>query len=169
MNWALLRAISEVTGAVAVIITLIYLAVQIRQGINSVQGATEVELSKQFADYHARIAESPELRSTWDKATAEENLTDDERATYIWLIAQLFFLLEGFFRQYKRNLLDEKSWQPLEVMLLGFLQKQLVAAWWAERAAPISPAFRDHIDSALRRDEHLNVRPARVIGKESGV
>jgi hypothetical protein len=34
---------------------------------------------------------------------------------------------------------------------------------------PISPAFRDHIDAALRDGEHLNVRPARVIGKESGV
>ena len=91
------------------IATLVYLAVQIRQGINSVQGATEVELSKQFSDYHSRIANSRELRATWDKATAGEILDDDERATYIWLIAQLFFLLEGFFRQYRRGLLDDNS------------------------------------------------------------
>ncbi|MGI9235019.1 MAG: hypothetical protein ACR2RD_15410 [Woeseiaceae bacterium] len=165
MNWEAVSASGEIIGAGAVIITLIYLAIQIRQGINTVQGATEVELSKQFADYHARIAGSPELRSTWDKAIAGENLSDDERATYIWLIAQLFFMLEGFFRQYKRKLLDEESWQPLEAMLLGFLQKDLVAAWWGERAAPISPAFRDHIDNALHRGEHHDVRPARVIGK----
>ena len=154
MNWDALNAIGDIIGAIAVIITLVYLAIQIRQGVNSVQGATEVELSKQFAEYHARIADSPELRSTWDKATAEDELSDDERATYIWLIAQLFLMLEGFFRQYKRKLLDEKSWQPLEVMLLGFLQKDLVAAWWGERAASISPAFRDHIDDALRNGEH---------------
>lgn len=134
MNWEAVSASGEIIGAGAVIVTLIYLAIQIRQGINTVQGATEVELSKQFADYHARIA-------------------------------QLFFMLEGFFRQYKRKLLDEESWRPLEVMLLGFLQKDLVAAWWGERAAPISPAFRDHIDNALHRGEHHNVRPARVIGK----
>jgi hypothetical protein len=54
------------------------------------------------------------------------------------------------------------------VMLLGFLQEELVAAWWPERAAPISPEFRKHIN-ALQDGEGLNVRPARGIGKESGI
>ena len=169
LNWDAIGAVGEIIGAIAVIATLGYLAIQIRQGINSVQGATEIELSKQFADYHARIAASPELRTTWDKATAGEALSDDERATNIWLIAQLFFMLEGFYRQHRRGLLNERSWHPLKAMLLGFLQKDLVAAWWNERAAPISGEFRDHIDEAMKESEHHDVRPARVIGKESGV
>jgi hypothetical protein len=43
-------------------------------------------------------------------------------------------------------------------MLLGFLQKDLVAAWWNERAAPISVDFREHLDDALKRGEHHDVR-----------
>ena len=59
LNWEAIGALGEIVGAVAVIATLVYLAIQIRQVINSVQGATELEAAKLFSDYHAQIAKSP--------------------------------------------------------------------------------------------------------------
>ena len=40
MNWDALSAISEIVGAGAVLVTLIYLTVQMRQNTASVQAAT---------------------------------------------------------------------------------------------------------------------------------
>jgi hypothetical protein len=123
MEWEAIGAVGEVIGAAAVIATLGYIALQVRQGINSVQGATEVELSRQFADYHARIGASPELRATWDKATAGEALSDDERATYIWLIAQLFHMLEGFFVSISGTCLTKNHGARWKSCCWGFYRK----------------------------------------------
>ena len=83
MNWEAIGAVGEIVGAIAVIATLAYLAIQVRQGTNSVQGAAELEASKQFTDWHARITNSLELRTVWDKGAAGENLNDAERVQYV--------------------------------------------------------------------------------------
>lgn len=38
MNWEAISAIGEIVGATAVVVTLIYLAVQVRQGTKATQG-----------------------------------------------------------------------------------------------------------------------------------
>jgi hypothetical protein len=95
MNWEAIGAVGEAVGAIAVIAKLAYLAAQVRQATNSVQGAAELEASKQFTDWHARITSSLELRTVWDKSAADENLSDVERVQYVWLIAELFSCSKG--------------------------------------------------------------------------
>ena len=150
MNWEAIGAIGEVIGAFGVIATLAYLAVQVRQATNSVQGAAELEASKQFTDWHARITNSLELRTVWDKGAADEVLDDDERVQYVWLIAELFFMVEGFFRQYRRGLISEATWEPLEMAVVSALATVQGAAWWESGVAPLSGEFRAHIDEARK-------------------
>lgn len=154
MNWDAIGAVGEIIGAVAVIATLIYLSIQVRQGINSVQGATELDASKQWADLHGRIGHSPEQRKIWDKASSEEELTDDEHSAYIWTVAEMFFLFEGYFRQHQRGLISESSWSPMVTTLIGTLQNRYVSNWWDSEAAPISGEFRDYINSL--RNENVD-------------
>jgi hypothetical protein len=152
MNWDAIGAIGEVLGALVVVITLGYLAIQIRQGINSVQGATELEASKQFTDWHARITNSIELRTVWDKVAGGESLSDVERVQYMWLISELFFMIEGFFRQYRRGLISKSSWEPLEMSVIAALKIDQVSTWWEAEISPLSGEFRDHVNEARKMD-----------------
>ena len=161
MNWDAIGAIGEIVGAIAVIATLFYLATQIRQGINSVQGATELDASKQFSEWHARITGSSELRRAWDKAAADEELTEDEHSAYVWLIAELFFLLEGFYRQYQRRLISDSSWDPLKTSLLTVLKNRIVAEWWDNETAPLSGEFRAHINDARGKEVEYTLADTR--------
>ena len=56
MNWEAIGAIGEVVGAVAVISTLIYLAVQIRQNNRNLAEATSASISQSFASINSRIS-----------------------------------------------------------------------------------------------------------------
>jgi hypothetical protein len=71
-------------------------------------------------------------------------LNDVERVQYVWLIAELFFMVEGFFRQYKRGLISKATWEPLEMTVVGALEVDAVNIWWEARVAPLSGEFRDH-------------------------
>jgi hypothetical protein len=73
-------------------------------------------------------------------------LSDVERVQYVWLIAELFFMFEGFFRQYKRGLISKATWEPLEMTLVSALQTVQGNAWWESGVAPLSGEFRDHIN-----------------------
>jgi len=56
MNWDAIGAIGEVVGAVAVISTLIYLAVQIRQSNRNLAEATSASIIQSFASINSRIS-----------------------------------------------------------------------------------------------------------------
>ena len=164
MDWEAVGAIGEVIAALAVVVTLGYLATQIRQGINSVQGSTELEASMQFSQWHSRITNSPELRAIWDKAAAGEQLNAEEQSAYTWLFCELFFLLEGFFRQYRRGLLTESAWEPMKVSLLGMLQNEIVAEWWDGELGPVSGEFREYLNGVRGEDVELRLVDTRQLG-----
>ena len=56
MNLQLIIAISEAIGAIALLITLIYLAVQVRQNTRSVHAATFQAISDCFNNLNITIA-----------------------------------------------------------------------------------------------------------------
>ena len=54
MNWEAIGAVGEVVGAIAVVSTLIYLAVQIRHNNRSLAEATSASISQSFASINSR-------------------------------------------------------------------------------------------------------------------
>jgi len=61
MNWNAMGAIGELVGAVAVVITLIYLAAQIRQNTRSNRNLALQTISNQSADWLCLITQSSEV------------------------------------------------------------------------------------------------------------
>jgi len=61
MNWEAIGAIGEIIGAAAVLGSLIYLAVQIRQNTRSVEANTMQDLSEGYKGIYLTIATDPIL------------------------------------------------------------------------------------------------------------
>ena len=143
----LLGNYGEFLGAIAVVVTLIYLAVQIRQNTESLRLGAELELSRQITEWHSRVTADPELVRIWNAAIDSESMGAEDGARFTWLVAEVFHLYEGHFEFYRKGHLSEKSWQPKIQTLLGLLQNPLVAHWWNQKRSPIGGDFREYIDS----------------------
>jgi hypothetical protein len=140
-----LGSIGDFAGGVGVIVTLIYLAIQIRQNTQQldhnselVQASAELETARLLAEFHASAANSPDL------------LNDTERARLLWFLGQYLFVVEGLYRQFRRGFLPEESWVPHERALAGVLQVGWISEWFDSRIAPLSDEF--HATASLLRD-----------------
>jgi hypothetical protein len=156
MNWTAIGTIAEVVAAAAVVVSLIYLAVQVRQTSGSVRAATELEAARRWSEFHARAAHSLDMTRIWDLGhTDAEQLTEQEQQRFIWFVAEYFFLVEGLFRQFRHSFLSESSWRPHEAAVVGLLENELLIRWWQSGVSPFSPEFVEAIDRAreARRDE----------------
>ena len=108
MNWQVAAAISEVVGAIAVIVSLIYLAFQVRQNTRALRGATldaitnhqqdELRWSADMAPIWKKVFQSP------DDLTFEESWQASE-----WLNAA-FTARQNEYFQFRHGLLDEEVW-----------------------------------------------------------
>ena len=98
MNWDALGALAELAGAVGVIVSLLYLGVQIRiqnreSRLNSVS-----ESIRHFNDVLSGIAHYPDLCSIWARGLGDfESLDPEERARFSAHVGRLFRVIEGLY------------------------------------------------------------------------
>ena len=150
MNWDAISAIADVLGIIGLIGTLVYLAIQIRQNTASVKANTELETSRIWAEFHARVAHSSEMATIWDKAlTDEKTLSPDEKRKFIWFVAEFFVMTESHFRQWKSNYLSDDTWKVYRGTASGLLTNPLVKRWWKSGVSPYSDEFMNNMNTAV--------------------
>lgn len=95
MNWEAIGAAGEVLGAIAVFVTLIYLATQVRQSNSLARFNATTELVNQFNELNRMVSTDQSLRKVLSK---ESELSDDEREQVynfammfcnVWVSAQI--------------------------------------------------------------------------------
>ena len=153
MNWEMISAVAEIIGTLAVVISIIYLAVQVNQNTNASQGLNELELSKDLASWHVRPIENPGLRGAWNKAARGEELTEDEITQIMWFASEWFFLCEGWFQQYKRGLMSEIIWDTRAKAALGLFAIKEISAYWEVSEVPISPELKNYLEEFRAKGE----------------
>ncbi len=142
--------IGDFVGGIAVIVTLIYLAMQIRQNTRSALASTELQVGRMSVDLNALIAGNPELARIYRLGlVGSEELTPDESIQWLSLLAVIFYSHEALYRQYERGLLEETSWRAVEEGLDRYLSGAAVANWWRNRAATFSSSFSALVDARI--------------------
>ena len=121
MNIQDLGAIGDLVGGAAVVVTLLYLAIQIKQNtkINASIIRQNFYDSTQQQILHA--VESPGFNELINRGwTTDESLTGAER-TQIWRHMQGVLIgYQGAFEQYKSGALPKEDWAVARVILRSF-------------------------------------------------
>ena len=161
----LLGNYGEFVGAIAVVVTLGYLAIQIRQNTRASRVSAELECLKLLTDWVGRISASKDVQRLWDLvADGSEPISPEDSRQYVWLIGEFCWIAQTAFIQYRRGFLSEEAWVEFERMLVGFLQDDLTKESWKNRETPYSTEFISHIDRV--RNAVPGWRP-RIIARES--
>jgi len=147
MNWEALGAIGEIVGAVAVVLTLGYLAVQIRQNTRAVRAASFQTIDQSRSDFLSTILD-PEvldvyLRGMRDRST----LPEIERAKFDILMNKLFTGLENQLYQYEHGNSEEEVLECLRGVTRWYFRHPGVKQWWEVKVAPYTETFTRFVEN----------------------
>jgi hypothetical protein len=142
----LLGNYGEFVGAIAVVATLIYLSIQIRQNTNSIQGSTELEAHAQFTEWYARVTSDKRLQIIYEQGAQNEIMEPDDARTFMWLQGEYICMCEGWFFQFRRGLMTADAWEPFADATIGVLQNPYMREWWNAKSSPLTEEFVDYID-----------------------
>ena len=161
MDWEAVIAIVEIAGLLAVVISLIYVAIQVRQNSALIGQNTEVarssvdlELTALGTDFNLRVAENPALARAYYMGLHDpDSLTEDEKIQLHYLIPSVFLLMEGAHRQYVRGYLPESGWTPYEGLISYLLGNPIARDWWVDGSTVFSKDFETAVEqiSGVRR------------------
>ena len=150
--------IGELVSAIAVVISLVYLARQIHyntaqlgQNTETVRAATELDAARLIADFSAWFAERPDIVEIWRKGLTSEEMSPEEGIRFYPILMNLFLRLEGLFHQVRRGFLSEDSWAAWDGVILFYVAQPSVLRWWRDKPPPFpfSSEFVKHVDQLI--------------------
>lgn len=111
MNWNAIGAIGEILGALVVVATVFYLAVQIRHARDSNQIVAASRTAEASHGWARLLLEDVELLDVYLRGIKNfESLQRLERARFRLLITDLLRSVEGAWRQYELGAITEDQW-----------------------------------------------------------
>ena len=130
VNWDAVSAGSEVIGAIAVVISLVYLAVQIRQNTMAVRGST---LDAITAHMQEELRWSSEMPVVFRKAMEDPAaLTYEESWQLSEWVTAAFTARQNEYHQYRQGMLDEEVWEAIENIIRLLMGIAWIREWWQE-------------------------------------
>ena len=134
--------IGEITGSIAVIISIIYLAIQIRTNTEAERTSTYQAVVSDFGAINNAMASTPELSHMFVEAMEDyHQLSPDEKARISQLFFQCFRYFENMFYQHRKGYLDEEVWTGWKRLMLTYYARPGFQTWWEHRRDVYSESF----------------------------
>jgi hypothetical protein len=140
--------IGDLVGGVGVIVTLAYLAVQVRQNTRSVRSAAYQAVAGQSIDVASSWATEPSFAPIHTKAALDlSSLDESERFRYDRFAYSNFRSFENLFYQYRQGVVEPDLWVGFRQLLVDLLTEPGLAVWWQERRGYFSEDFQDYAET----------------------
>lgn len=148
-------AVGELVGGVAVLITLIYLALQLRRTARVAHRQIYSEGAEVMSNFSLKLAQNPELHSMYRRALREPDKLNSEQLLQGRAVIESYFsLMEGYYLhnvEYGEKLAQDR-WSRV---LRRVLSMPGGSAYWAENEWKFHAEFVRYID-ALRAELEKN-------------
>ncbi len=142
MNWEAMGAFAEVVAAMGVIITLIYVATQIRQNTNQLQGDAIIAINNTEEALVEDLRDDEELTRIFVIAASDwESLSAQEQArAHLYLHAYTRWY-ETCWLLWSRGALDDITYSSREAMAILMLSPKGSRLWWEGVKSVFDPRF----------------------------
>lgn len=107
MNWEALGSIAELVAALAVLVTLIFLTVQVRTNNELTRRANRDKTIDQFNAWRQLIGSNPEVAELWIKGCRGSTLTESEELQFKELSKALFLIYAAWGLRAQENEQDD--------------------------------------------------------------
>ena len=143
--------LGDFIGGIAVIVTLLYLAVQIRQNTRTLQAVSLDSAQDHFARSQIIQAQDKELADLLDRGMSDYSGLDrvDKRRYRSFFIQQLRGL-EIIFFKHQQRLLPTTSWEGYERTMDHSFGRPGWQQCWNETRVIFSPEFRELVEGIVR-------------------
>ena len=149
MNWDAIGAVGEVVGAVSVVVSLVYLATQIRQGAIAQRAATLQAFAESMARASEELAHDELLGLFLRGQHGFSSLADEDRMSVHLMLVGLFRRFEALLLQMQLGLVDPEVATMFMKPIHGMAPLPGVRDWWSQWHGIFSAQFVEYVNNAI--------------------
>jgi formyltetrahydrofolate hydrolase len=143
------NAVAQLIAAIGVIVSLFYLAAQIRQNTRSTRAVVVDSLAHSLVTLLAQHTQNRELLRALSVVIENwETASQDDREITLPFIFATFKLFENVWFQQRQATLDRQQWEGWDVYIRIYFHRPGVKTWWSMRKMAFAPGFRNYLEAS---------------------
>jgi len=147
-------ALGEMIGGFAIIVSLVYVGLQVKQNTK----ATQVATSQAFIDIHGaivlQITRDKEFRDIyWRGLGGTSNLEASELAAFGAWTVQTLRAWESFYFQWEAGAFDDRMWSGWKVQFCDLFGYPGIQELWSIRKHQLSEEFQEFVELLISSAE----------------
>lgn len=159
MDFDVLGNLGDFIGGIAVVVTLIYLAVQVRQNSHHVEASVRQARAQAIregmsADYAIAVAQDEKLMALYLKGLLDFDALDElERARFSFLLGHMFGQIESNLLMYQEGFMSEERSEAQRHHLRVHIAAPGVRTWWKQYSFYFTPTFHAIVNEEIKSTE----------------
>jgi len=150
LSWDAITATAEAAGALGVLISIVYLALQVKQSTEKSRITRGQNLITANSEVNALVANNPELSHIVRTGMLDfASLSQDDQFRFSMLFFSFMTKNDFNFQLWRGNRLESAHWERTEFELRTFLVLPGCRDWWGRDKARFSGEFVEYVDSLL--------------------
>ncbi|MBT6443350.1 MAG: hypothetical protein HOK61_13055 [Alphaproteobacteria bacterium] len=145
-----ITAFAEIFGAVAVLVTLIYLARQIKQNTEEIRSSNYHGITDSFNNLSQALAENAELAKVFRNGNENfDNLSDDEKTQFHFLMHATLRVMDVLHYQSRHGTGDQTLWDFEKHSIDAIFSTPGARSWWRWNPYSLSAEFTKYVDETV--------------------
>ena len=149
------KDIAEVVGIAAIVASLIFVGLEMRQ-TRSIAVAEAYQTRTDSEMFMVSFSLQPDRRRLWLKVNNDEALSADDKLHFGGLMVIQFAYLENLHFQMESEMISRDLWDGQMNGLSGFFVLPQVVEWWESSSSSYRPSFSRDINEIIEGTDRNN-------------
>ncbi len=148
-----LGSLGEFISGLAVVVTLIYLALQIRHNTRAVRSSMHQDMVESTLRIAESVSDNPDVGRIVLKANEDyDGLTKEEFVRFEAYAERVFGNFESVFYSYRNSMIEQDLWESWEASYLADISRTAMRRFWHEDRPMHLRDYMEFIDQFYRKN-----------------
>jgi len=152
MTLSALSQIAEIIAAVGVIISLVFVGLQVRANTRATRSAAAHDAMSGTREFYMMLGGNEQASRVWHRALiAPETISPEERLQFVYAIHSAFLAFQTSYSMTEEGTLDPEIRDSITSVVFAVKDLPGFQRFWSERRDFFKAGFREYVDDLMKR------------------
>ena len=153
-----LASIAEIIGAFAVVISLIYVGIQVNDSAGAVRSASANDANVAMQNWYLQIGSNQQTSElVYQALISEEALSNEEEFQFLMMMHAIFLGFQNNYLLAEEGTIDLELREAITAAILGIKALPGMRRYWRQRKSYLHSGFAGYVDQLLMQDTDVSV------------
>ena len=153
MNLQDLALVAEIVGAIAVVISLIYVGLQVNESTSAIRSAAASDATKAMQSWYLEMGRNRQASDTWFNAmTSPEPLPAHDEFQFLMSMHAAILGMQNSYLLSKEGTLDAEFREAVTTAIVAVKDLPGMGRYWRQRRGFFHTGFAEYVDGLLTQD-----------------